>query len=97
MRAMKDLFLKVVFVILVKIFANGVMSDPDHLEPDQPASDPNADHGLELKSGEEESRVFVFIPAVWNFITDPNNSAFFLLLVLFQVNKSHHQSFGNQS
>jgi len=40
-----------------------------------------------------DPRVFVFIPSVWNFITDPNNSAFYLLLVGFQVsNIFYHQS-----
>jgi hypothetical protein len=44
-------------------------------------------HALVSRSGEEEAdpRVFLFMPSVWNFITDPNSSAFFLLLVSFQV------------
>ena len=91
MKTIKDLLLQVVLVLLIKMFTNGVMSDPDLREPDQPASDSTAEHGLELKSGEEEPRVFFFVPSVWNFITDPNNSAFFLLLVGFQVSKIHHR------
>jgi hypothetical protein len=89
MKTIEDLLFQVIFVLLVKMITHGVMSDPDHPEPEQPASDANADQGLALKSGEEEGRVFFFVPSVWNFITDPNNSAFFLLLVAFQVNKRH--------
>ena len=34
---------------------------------------------------EVEEKGFILVESVWKFITDPNNSAFFLLLVLFQV------------
>ena len=34
---------------------------------------------------EVEEKGFILVESVWKFITDPNSSAFFLLLVLFQV------------
>jgi hypothetical protein len=79
---LNGLLFRMALALLIYTLALGATSDPDQ-EPLVPK--PDEDHGLVVRSGEEDPRVFFFVPSVWTFITDPNSSAFFLLLVTFQV------------
>ena len=80
------MFHVVLFSLLYTFATLGATSDPAQgTSVPSPIVDQVEDHRLVAKSGEEEPRVFFFVPSVWTFITDPNSSAFFLLLVTFQV------------
>ena len=72
-------------VALIKLFYSGTSSIGTHRSLDEDSLTVTTKHDVLQNHDDSSARA---IPSVWKFITDPNNSAFFVMRLAFEVNTS---------